>query len=406
MKHSPKTLSICTGALIAAALAPTARAVDMQAGDWKVSVSGNVNADYIYSSCQSNPAAVVGGLACVGDANGDKSSSVSNGLLPAALSIAASTTQSGYDIGVDFGLYPGISTNDGGSPNLANTSTTRNTALGSASLDVRQVFLTFGNKDMGTILAGRNIGLFGADAILNDMTLLGVGGGNGNYASPTNTSLGSIGLGYIYTDWLSQIDYTTPDLAGLKVTAGIFDPINSLTAVGTPAAKKAPGFHAKAAYTLGNLYLSASVLTQKQADSTGISYTGTGFDIGGKYKIGGFEGLAWYYHGDGLGTTGLFVYSADAAGQTRKSDGFLAQVTYKIVNTKLGVNYGQSKLDLASGEINPTLVSKNDKWTVGVYQSVTPNLTLLAEISGIKSEAQNGASNSSHNFNVGAFVSF
>ena len=406
MKHSLKTLSICTGALITAALAPTARAVDMQAGDWKVSVSGNVNADYIYSSCESHPAAVAGGLACAGDANGDKSSSVSNGLLPAALSIAASTTQSGYDIGVDFGLYPGISTNDGGSPNLANTSTSRNTALGSASLDVRQVFLTFGNKDMGTVLAGRNIGLFGADAILNDMTLLGVGAGNGNYASPTNTSLGSIGLGYIYTDWLSQIDYTTPDFSGLKVTAGIFDPINSLTAVGTGAAKKAPGFHAKVAYTLGDLYLSASLLTQKQADSTGVSYTGTGFDIGGKYKIGGFEGMAWYYHGDGLGTTGLFVNSADAAGQTRTSDGFLAQVTYKIVNTKIGVNYGQSNLDLASGEINPTLVSKNDKWTLGVYQSVTPNLTLLAEISGIKSDAQNGASNTSHNFNVGAFVSF
>ena len=36
----------------------------------------------------------------------------------------------------------------------------------------------------------------------------------------------------------------------------------------------------------------------------------------------------------------------------------------------------------------------------------TANLTLLAEISRIKSEAQNGASNTSHNFNVGAFVSF
>ncbi|HXR93587.1 MAG TPA: hypothetical protein VN750_25255, partial [Steroidobacteraceae bacterium] len=373
MKHSLNSLSICTGALIAAALAPAAHAFDVQAGDWKLTVSGNVNADYIYSSCEEHPAAVAGGLACAGDVNGDKSSSVSNGLLPAALTIAAATTQAGYDIGVDFGLYPGISTNDGGSPNIGNTSTTRKTALGTASLDVRQVFLTFGNKDMGTVLAGRNIGLFGADAILNDMTLLGVGGGNGNYASAFNTSLGSIGLGYIYTDWLSQIDYTTPDLSGLKVTVGIFDPINSLTAVGDPAAKKAPGFHAKVAYKLGtSLYLSASVLTQKQADSTGISYTGTGFDIGGKYDIGGFEGLAWYYHGDGLGTTGLFVFSADAAGRTRTSDGFLAQVTYKIVNTKFGVNYGQSKLDLATGEINPTLVSKNDKWTVGVYQSLTP----------------------------------
>ena len=90
----------------------------------------------------------------------------------------------------------------------------------------------------------------------------------------------------------------------------------------------------------------------------------------------------------------------------RKSDGFLAQVTYKVVNTKFGVNYGQSKLDLASGEINPTLVSKNDKFTVGVYHSLTANLTLLAEVSRIKAEAQDGLSNTSTNFNVGAFVSF
>jgi len=43
------------------------------------------------------------------------------------------------------------------------------------------------------------------------MTLLGVGA-NGSNAAPTNTSLGSIGYGYIYTDWLAQINYTTPDL--------------------------------------------------------------------------------------------------------------------------------------------------------------------------------------------------
>ncbi len=254
-------------------------------------------------------------------------------------------------------------------------------------------------------MAGRNIGLFGADAILNDMTLLGVGAGNGIYAAPSNTSLGSIGLGYIYTDWLAQINYTTPDLSGFKITAGIFDPVESLTGA-APASKKSPGFHAKAAYTLGGLYLSATFLNQKQSDSTGISYTGTAFDLGGKYKIGGFEGAAWYYHGKGVGTTGLFVFGADAAGNTRDSDGFLAQVTYKVNNTKFGVNYGQSKLDLADGEVNPTLVSKNDKFTVGVYHNLTANLMLLAEFSRIKAEAQDGLSNQSSNFNVGAFVSF
>ncbi len=414
MKHrrNGKPIAICTSALVAAALAPAAHAFDVTAGDWKLSVSGNVNADYIYSNCESTPVVVGGGLACAGDSNGNKSSSVSNGLLPAALAISGSTTQSGYDIGVTFGLYPGISTNDGGSPNIQGNAnnTPPNTALGTAGLDVRQVFLTFGNKDWGTILAGRNIGLFGADAILNDMTLLGVGGGNGNYASPTNTSLGSIGLGYIYTDWLAQIDYTTPDLSGAKITVGIFNPLNSLTGNGATV-KKEPGFHAKVAYTLGDLYLSGTFLYQKQADpGIGLfppfSYNGHAFDIGGKYKIDNFEVAAWYYNGKGVGTTGLFVLSADDAGNPRNSDGFLAQVTYKLANTKLGVNYGQSKLDLASGEVNPTLLSKNDKYTLGVYQSLTSNLIVLAEFSTIKSEAQDGLSNTSRNFNIGAFVSF
>jgi len=410
MKHQGLSIAICSSALIAAVLAPTAHAFDVQAGDWKLTVSGNVNAHYIYDSCESHPSVVVGGLACTGDLNGDTSSSVSNGLLPAALSVSGATTQGGYDIGVTFGLYPGISTNDGGSPNLQATNGPKNTALGTTGLDVRQVFLTFGNKEMGTVMAGRNIGLFGADAILADMTLLGVGAGAGNYAAPANTSLGSIGLGYIYTDWLAQINYTTPDISGFKITAGIFDPVESLTGNGATT-KKEPGFHAKLAYTLGDLYLSGTYLYQKQttvlaAGTTAVEYNGHAFDIGGKYKVAGFEFAGWYYNGTGIGTTGLFVYSADALGRARDSDGFLAQVTYKIVNTKIGVNYGESKLKLAGGEVNPTLVNKNDKWTLGVYHSLTANLTLVAEYSNVEAQAQNGFKNKANNFNVGAFVSF
>src|SRR5882757_2412716 len=100
-------------AALAAMCAPAAHAIDVTAGDWKLSFDGNVNADYIYSNCAKalGAATVDGGLTCVAPGDGQRSSSsVSNGLLPAALSISAATTQAGYDIGVTFGLYPGIST--------------------------------------------------------------------------------------------------------------------------------------------------------------------------------------------------------------------------------------------------------------------------------------------------------
>jgi predicted porin len=271
-------------------------------------------------------------------------------------------------------------------------------------------------------MAGRNIGLFQADAILNDMTLLGVGGGNGDYAAPTNTSLGSIGLGYIYTDWLAQINYTTPDMSGLKVTVGIFDPVESLTDANGATPKSRPGFHGKVAYKAGDLYLSASGLYQKQTIDTvpvtgvlgsRIDYNGGGVDVGGKYKLmGALEVAAWVYYAKGLGTTGLFVFGADenplsaAYGNERKSLGGLAQITYTIVNTKFGFNYGQSRLQNADGEVNPTLVAKNDKFTLGVYQQLTPNLLLLAEITRIRALNQAGAENQSTNGNIGAFVSF
>jgi predicted porin len=337
-------------------------------------------------------------------------------LLPAALSISGATTQGAYDIGFTFGLYPGISTNDGGSPNLQENTGLGHTALGTAGLDIRQVFLTFGNKDMGTVMAGRNIGFFGADAILNDMTLLGVGAGNGNYAAPANTSLGSIGLGYIYTDWLAQIDYTTPDFFGAKASIGIFDPLNTLSQI--PASKKAPGIQAKIAYTMGPLYLSASGLYQQQRDTeatdinlpgTNGNYSSWATDFGGKYDIAGFEVAGWYYVGKGVGTTGLFVNSDDGQGDPRDSNGYLAQVTYKIMQTKFGINYGQSVLKAAAGDVGVAradLVGKNSKVTLGVYQDLTANLMVLFEFTRTQSLNQAGQENASRNADIGAFLKF
>jgi hypothetical protein len=414
--------------VLAALAAPSARAIDVTAGAWTLSFDGNVNANYIYSNC-SDHNDIAGGLACVSDTTSDGSSSVSNGLLPAALTVSGATTQDGQNLGFTFGLYPGISTNDGGSPNLQDIANTDlgHTALGTAGLDVRQVFLTVGNGSWGTVMAGRNIGLFGADAILNDMTLLGVGAGNGDYASPANTSLGSIGLGYIYTDWLSQIDYTTPDFSGVKVTVGIFDPLNTLGEV--PVNHSTPGFQGKVAYTAGPLYLSASALYQQQralctnlaagacaaTSPVGayVSYSSTAFDFGGKYDIAGFEFMGWYYTGKGVGTTGLFVDSNDAMGNSRNSDGYLAQVTYKMGNTKVGVNYGDSNLEgtaldraTVCGGVTGCLVRRNDKWTLGLYQNVTTNLLFVAEFTRIESLNDAEQENSSWNLNAGLFLKF
>jgi predicted porin len=329
-----------------------------------------------------------------------------------------STTQDGYDIAAHVGLYPGIATNDGGSPNLqSNGGANTNVGLGTTGLDVRQVYMTFGNNDMGTFTLGRNFGLFGFDAIINDMTLPGVGvAGSASTSAPSNTTLGSIGFGYIYVDTLAQIDYTTPDIAGFNFTVGIFDPLNSLTDTDNTA-KKAPGIHAKATYTLKvsddmKFYGSVTGITQKQDASSvfgSYQYTSSGGDVFLKFDVADFEIDASYYYGKGMGTTGLFFYADDGFGNARKSDGYLLQGTYKIGALKLGANWGVSKLQFANyadSIATPALLDSNNKVTLGAYYSLTKNLTLLAEASDVWSKAHEGGENKSVNGNVGAFLSF
>ncbi|MBN1240809.1 MAG: porin, partial [Gammaproteobacteria bacterium] len=247
---------------------------------------------------------------------------------------------------------------------------------------------------------------FGADAILNDMTLPGVGGINTNNAAPANTALGSIGLGYIYADWIGQINYTTPDFNGFSLTIGMFDPLEPILQ-GAPTPEGSPGFHGKIAYTKEPFYLSATFITQEHEGLTDAAdFDSMGFDVGGKVAFGNGEFSLWYYTGEGMGTTALYLLSDTGAGAERDSDGFLAQLTWQFGDTKVGVNYGQSDLDLADGEAPSALVMRNEKYTLGAYHSLTENLTLLAELSQVQSEAHDGTENESMNFNIGAFLSF
>jgi hypothetical protein len=195
----------------------------MKIGNVDLNVSAIVNAFYTYSSADSANAhtAVTGGLT---DASGFDSSSVRNGLLPGAIIVSASTTQDGIDLTAVFGAYPGIDSASVGALNANNGGNA--TALGTAGVDFRKTYITAGTAQLGTIKLGRDIGLFGQDAILNDQTLLGVGATGGN-ADPGNTSLGRIGFGYIYADFMPQITYISPIFAGFQASVGVFQPLNS-----------------------------------------------------------------------------------------------------------------------------------------------------------------------------------
>src|SRR5713101_8695335 len=214
--------------------------IGFKAGAWDLSFSGNVNGFATWNSCDTSATVVAGGLACNNGVGGGKEQAIESGLLPSALVFGAKSRQTGWDIGWTIGFYPGIT-----------SSATGKSGIGRSNIDARQNFLTFGDKTVGTVKVGRDIGLFASDAILADMTLLGVGSGGAFLGG--NTTLGRIGVGYIYTDWIPQITYSSPKYGGFQYSAGVFQGMDlfnfsGLATSATATGHDQPGLQAKGSY--------------------------------------------------------------------------------------------------------------------------------------------------------------
>jgi hypothetical protein len=247
------------------------------------------------------------------------------------------------------------------------------------------------------------------------MTLLGVGSqGFVGAAGGTTTTLGRIGTGFLYADFLGQINYTTPNFNGFQATAGIVQPAVSLN-LGTSGAisgnQKSPAFEAKASYAYAADAVTGKVWAEVKSQKVygpSVSDTSTVWGIGANAAVAGFNLVGYYYDGEGVGTTAFLMDGYSTGGKSRDSNGGYVQATYALptVGTKVGVSWGISNLDLASGETNATLVKENEMWTVGAYHPLTKSVNLVAEYSNVKSKNQANAENQSNIFSAGAILFF
>lgn len=390
----------------------------IEVGGWELNFSGNVNGFATTAKCdsQSGGGVVEAGLACGSNGNSRTVTAIQTGLLPSWFGFGAKTTQNDYDIGVTIGYQPGISTNSkvGESQDL-------NSALGMNNSNFRQVFLTFGQSDWGTVKIGRDIGILGSDALLSDMTLLGVGTISDLATGGGNTTLGRIGVGYVYADWKAQISWASPTWNGFSTTVGVFSPwgLSSIAGAGTSATATAfdqksntPRLEGKVDYSwkgdyAGKVWFSG-LYQSIDSGSSGIDDVDSwGVDAGVKIGFGGFDLVAYGYTGDALGTTGYLWDAVSAGGKERESKGGYIQGTYKIPDwgTKLGASYGLSKLDTASDESgNTSLVDTNSSWIGGIYHPLTEALTLTLEYTYTKAEAHNNNEATEKSLAAGAIL--
>lgn len=389
---------LVAASILAAMGSSSAFALDpIKVGQWDLTISGSVNAYYTNTKCKSGgDGAVFTGNAtglnpCGFDTtNGVKTNNIQNGLLPGFVIFTAATKQNGYDISGTISIDPGTST-DGGTFGANGAGGGRGNIIG----DQRRNFLTVGNEKMGTFKLGRDIGLFGQNAILNDMTLVSVGGGSG-FNGALNTTLGAIGSGYVYTQFQPQITYTSPKMNGLQLSAGGFQQVATPNIPATAGNDRQLGFQGMATYDLANGKVWATVINQNYDRTAGATTNPaniTGGELGGNVNFGALGLTANYFTGKGLGTGLIGLGGTDGVGEKRDSDGYLLQATYKVGDTKFGVNYGQSKLDATSNDraTATQILDKNQQYTVGVYHNLTPSLLIAGEFTSNKASYQLGA---------------
>src|SRR2546428_6060989 len=333
---------------------------------WSFSFAGNVNAFWVFT--RGNTAL-----------NKLTNSSVRTGLLPAFATFEAKGKEAGMNLGIHFGFAPQIN-NGAVHDNFGN-----GTQAG-AQIDMRQVYLTVGGE-WGQILAGRELGLFERQAILNDQTLFGVGAVGGVQGG--GTTLGRIGYGYIYPNFNAQLTYSTSPKNPAQLSIGLFQPSvlpNGYTQTKIPRVeaevtwKQTSGKQKYTVWACG-VWQSTSHLTQ---DSKVSSVAG---NAGVRLDMEELSVVVTGYIGSGIGTTLGFGGDALANGRNkRKSDGGYAQIGYTFnKKTTFAGSWGFGRLKgagatSADGTDGP--IGQVQMYTVGIYHQWTKSLKLGFEGSG------------------------
>ena len=384
MLEKKKLLGAVAGVAIATAYAaPVNAKVTLMADEpsgWEFSVDGNVNAFYVYST--GKKANLTSGQTAR-TSTGDNSR-IQTGLLPSKFGFGVQGPASnGVQLRGYFGLYPQIQ----------NGST--KTARG-AQIDMREMYAA-ASGDFGELLFGRTLSLFQRNAIVQDMTLFGVGATADNVGN-NGTTLGRIGFGYVYPDFNASFRYTTPSYNGTTLSVGLYDPSAFKTSTGAGAAGSLTADEADLPRIEGELNISLAGVSEGsnlvisgmyqeaeyQSGGGGPEIEAEGIHVGGTLVGGPVALTAHYYNGECLGIT-LQMDSGGMSddGVCRDHDGYYVQGTYNYGAGKMGISWGGSYQDMAGNDNGSVYDPKDSQemFTAGIYHNLAPEWLAVAEYS-------------------------
>jgi hypothetical protein len=364
---------------VGAASAAEAQLTMQMGNGWSFTFAGNVNAFLVYDDINDAGIDPLGGKGATG---------IRTGLLPAFAVFDAKGKEGSTDLGVHFGFAPQIQC--GYNPPADGAPASGGPSVGGqghdcqgAQIDMRQVYLTVGGA-WGQILAGRELGLFGRQNILNDQTLFGVGATGG--AAGQGTTLGRIGFGYIYPDFKAQMTYSTAPGRPFNLSVGLFQPAQNPPFLTV----QIPRVEAEGVWSSGNskVWVGGTAQTNKTPEVGGASETGFAWGGTGGVRFGSpmFSVTGSAYYGKGIGNILMFLDGARGTGAGGSDDltrsfGGYGQVTVTPASSKVTVagSWGISVIKDPVSSVTPDHKLKNWLASGGIYFQATKSLKVVGE---------------------------
>lgn len=256
-----------------------------------------------------------------------------------------------------------------------------------SDFDVRQGYMEL-NGPWGDLVAGRSLGLFGrmsTDIDFNYGHNFGLGYPCGDAQGPT---CGHIGTGVMFPGFAAGFQYSTPSLGGLKLHAGVYDPVRLLGAWNRAAIARPEGavsFETKFGKT-GMFKLQAEGMVQPlsrlevdMAGNKSLRSENVWGAAGGarlEYSVLRFGAAA--FRGKGLGQYYALqnspVVFSPATYDIRSFTGLYAQAAVVLEKVQFSAGAGRVSVDLLPADkVDATL--SNAKSQTGISAAVYYHLT-------------------------------
>ncbi len=400
MNKNKTCYSLLAAAIGLAAALPAQAAITLYDKDGTTfSTDGYFNAFYVNSDVDRADDLMVGGVPVDYDR---KQSRVKMGFLPNYIGFNFGKQVDDLKLGGRSSFW--VTINDG-----------EQNGTGTA-IDVRQFYATASNSEWGEVLFGKDFGLFARSNILLDELLAGYGQVSDTLGlvDGGGVSFGNIGSGYPYPFPTSQITYRSPDMGGLRIAAGIMDPVdtNSKDATGAAIGKayqENPRFETEITYQfkLGDAdfytWVNGMTQTSENTDPTVADVDSQGVGYGVQAKFGGLSLTASGFQAEGISP----FFTNNLTEPTLRevdSDGYLLQGSYTFGKNRIALSYGKTQDD-GNG-----LGSAADYETRGVafFHSVNDNLKLVAELNEFEIDPATNPKleEETRTFAVGAVLAF